>query len=250
MLLIGLAITVAFTASLATSLGIGDLDLDFWWELALLVVVMLLGHWLEMKAIGAGPGRARRARRVASRQRRARGRRRQRGGGADRGAAHSGDVVLVRSGARVPADGAIVDGAAEIDESMITGESRPVAKSVGRSRRRRHRRDRLRDPRARRRGRVPTPHSPGIERLVADAQASRRRARRCSPTAPRRCCSTSPPASAVVTFVVWMAVGDANAAVENTVTVLVIACPHALGLAIPLVDRAVAPRWPRTPGSW
>ena len=56
MLLIGLAITVAFSASLATSLGVGDLDLDFWWELALLVVIMLLGHWLEMKAIGQAQG--------------------------------------------------------------------------------------------------------------------------------------------------------------------------------------------------
>ena len=126
MLLIGLAITVAFTASLATSLGIGDLDLDFWWELALLVVVMLLGHWLEMKAIDQAQGALDAlaallpdtAERVTD------------GGGVEPvplDALHLGDVVLVRSGARVPADGTIVDGAAEIDESMITGESRPVA---------------------------------------------------------------------------------------------------------------------------
>ena len=102
MLLIALAITVAFTASLATSLGVGNLDLDFWWELALLVVIMLLGHWLEMKAVGQAQGAldalAELLPDVAERIT----------GSAEvetvpLAELRRGDVVLVRSGARVPA---------------------------------------------------------------------------------------------------------------------------------------------------
>ncbi|MET0853409.1 MAG: heavy metal translocating P-type ATPase, partial [Microterricola sp.] len=137
MTLIAMAISVAFIASWATSLGLG-LELDFWWELALLIVIMLLGHWIEMRALGAASGALDAlaallpdtAERVD-------------GAGADgpvTGDAISevsiaelatGDVVLVRSGARVPADGVIVDGAAEVDESMITGESAAVPRSLG-----------------------------------------------------------------------------------------------------------------------
>ena len=124
--LIGLAITVAFGASAATELG--ALDLDFWWELAALIVVMLLGHWLEMRAVGQARGALDALAELPDR--------------AERidattietvpiGELEPGDLVLVRPGARVPVDGAIVDGAADIDESMITGESRPVAKGEG-----------------------------------------------------------------------------------------------------------------------
>jgi Cu2+-exporting ATPase len=232
MLLIGLAITVAFTASLATSLGIGNLDLDFWWELALLVVVMLLGHWLEMKAIGQAQGALAALAALLPDT-------------ADRVNADAttetvpldaltvSDVVLVRSGARVPADGVIVDGAAEIDESMITGESRAVPKQAG---------DRVVA------GTVVTDSGirvrvealgddtalAGIQRMVAEAQASKSRAQVLADRAAALLFYVAT-ASAIVTFVAWLAIGDASAAVENTVTVLVIACPHALGLAIPLV---------------
>src|SRR3954469_1966911 len=127
MLLISLAISVAFIASAATFLGL--FDLDFWWELALLVTIMLFGHWQEMRAIGQAQGALGalaallpdEAERVTA-------------AGTETiplGALRLGDVVLVRPGARVPADGVIVDGAAELDESMITGESRPVDKGVG-----------------------------------------------------------------------------------------------------------------------
>ncbi len=128
MLLIAMAITVAYIASMTTSLG--WFDLDFWWELGALISIMLLGHWQEMKALGQAqdalsalaallPDEAERI--------------------SDDGAIETvpsvalqpGEIVLVRSGGRVPADGAIVDGAAELDESMITGESRPVAKTTG-----------------------------------------------------------------------------------------------------------------------
>jgi len=232
MLLIGVAITVAFTASLATSLGIGDLDLDFWWELALLVLVMLLGHWVEMKALtqaqGALAALAALLPDIAERV------------GPDGGVEtvpldqlRVGDVVLVRSGSRVPADGVITDGAAEMDESMITGESKPVAKSAG---------DRVVG------GTVSTDSAirvrveaigadttvAGIQRLVADAQRSKSRAQLLADRAAALLFYVAA-ASAIVTFIVWLALGDADKAVEYTVTVLVIACPHALGLAIPLV---------------
>jgi Cu2+-exporting ATPase len=128
MLLVSMAITVAFIASLATSVGL--FDLDFWWELAALVTIMLLGHWQEMKAIGQAQGALAALSALLPDE-------------AERvdadGSAHAvalsdlavGDVVLVRSGARVPADGAVIEGSAELDESMITGEPIPVAPGVG-----------------------------------------------------------------------------------------------------------------------
>ena len=232
MLLIALAITVAFGASAATSLDIGGVDLDFWWELALLVVIMLLGHWLEMRALGQAssaldalaallPDSAERI-------------------GVD-GAVTSvelddlkpGDLVLVRSGGRVPADGTVLEGRAELDESMITGESRLVVKTDG---------DRVVA------GTVATDSAlrvridavgedtalAGIRRLVAQAQASRSRAQALADRAAALLFYFATAAGAI-TFIVWLVLGDPKQAVERTVTVLVIACPHALGLAIPLV---------------
>ena len=183
MLLIGLAITVAFTASLATSLHVSSFDLDFWWELALLIDVMLLGHWLEMKAIGQAQGALAalaallpdEAERVTE------------AGDVETvpiDALRPGDVVLVRSGARVPADGDIIDGEAEVDESMVTGESRPVPKSAGDRVDRGHRVDRFGDPRTRHRRwrrhgarRHPTPRrrSPNVAVARASARGPRRR---------------------------------------------------------------------------
>src|ERR687897_2037732 len=172
MLLISMAITVAYVASMATSLD--WFDLDFWWELAALVTIMLLGHWQEMKAIGQAQGAlAALAELLPDDAERV---------GPDGqveavplAELRPGDVVLVRSGARVPADGAIVEGAAELDESMITGESRPVPKGTG---------DRVVA------GTVSTDSAlrvrvdavgdetalAGIQRLVAEAQASSSRA--------------------------------------------------------------------------
>ena len=230
MLLIAMAISVAYGASLATSLG--ALDLEFWWELGALVSIMLLGHWLEMRAIGQARGALTALAELLPDE-------------ADRlgpgGAVETvpvaalvpGDLVLVRSGARVPADGRVVEGEAEFDESMVTGESRPVPRRPG---------DRVVA------GTVATDTSvrvrveavgeetalAGIQRLVAEAQASRSRAQ---VLADRFAALLFYVAAGTggVTFLAWSAGGDVEAGVVRTVTVLVIACPHALGLAIPLV---------------
>lgn len=232
MLLIAMAISVAFVASWVTTLGLGGFDLDFWWELALLVVVMLLGHWMEMRALGAAssaldalaallPDEAERV---------------------DASGATTtvpiaelavGDVVLVRAGGRVPADGEVTEGTAEFDESMITGESRAVSRSAG---------DRVVA------GTVATDTSvrvrvdalgedtalAGIQRLVAQAQDSSSRAQALADRAAALLFWFALGA-ALITAVVWSVLGSPDDAVVRTVTVLVIACPHALGLAIPLV---------------
>lgn len=230
MLLISMAITVAYAASTATSLG--WFGLDFWWELAALVTIMLLGHWQEMKAIGQARGAlAALAELIPDDAERVIG-----DGSIELVSPTDltvGDIVLVRSGGRLPADGEIIDGEAEIDESMITGESRPVPKRVGDSATA---------------GTVATDSSlrvrvtavgddtalAGIQRLVAEAQASASRAQLLADRFAALLFYVALVA-AVATMLVWSLLGDVDSAVVKTVTVLVIACPHALGLAIPLV---------------
>jgi Cu2+-exporting ATPase len=240
MLLIAMAITVAYVASMATSLD--AFDLDFWWELAALVTIMLLGHWQEMKALGqAQDALAALAALLPDEAERV---------GPD-GTVESvaiddlqpGDVVLVRSGARVPADGEIIEGSAELDESMITGESKPVAKDTG---------DRVVA------GTVSTDSAirvrvdavgeetalAGIQRLVAEAQSSQSRAQVLADRAAALLFYVATGAAAI-TGVVWVLLGDTDEAVTRVVTVLVISCPHALGLAIPLttsISSALAAR--------
>jgi Cu2+-exporting ATPase len=229
MLLIGMAITVAFAASMATELG--WFTVEVWWELALLIVIMLLGHWQEMRAIGQASGALAalaellpdEAERVTD-------------SGVETiwiGDLTVGDVVLVRSGARVPADGTIVEGAAELDESMVTGESRPVARgegdrvvaaTVATDSAIRVRVDAVGDDTA----------LAGIQRLVAEAQGSRSRAQALADRAAALLFYVAV-AAATVTVLAWAAVGRPATAVTSAVTVLIIACPHALGLAIPLV---------------
>lgn len=231
MLLIALAITVAFIASMGASLGLLDHQLDFWWELALLIVIMLLGHWIEMRSLAQTtsaldslaallPDTAERV------------------DGDDvvpvsPAELQRGDVVVVRPGGRVPADGTIVSGSASMDESMITGESRTVRRSDG---------DQVVA------GTVATDSGlrvqvtavgedtalAGIGRLVADAQNSTSRAQRIADTAAGWLFWFALGA-AIITAAVWTLVGMPDDAVIRTITVLVIACPHALGLAIPLV---------------
>ena len=231
MLLVAMAITVAFVASAATTLG--WFDLEFWWELAALVTIMLLGHWQEMKALGqAGDALAALAALLPDEAERLDADGRPEVFPMDDLVVD--DVVLVRSGRAGSRRRDVVDGAAEIDESMITGESRPVPRGVG---------DRIvagtvatdsapAGP-GRRRGRRDRPRraSSGSSRRPSGPAAGPR----CWPTGPPRSSSTSRPAAAVVTFVAWTAFDSVDEAVVRTVTVLVISCPHALGLAIPLV---------------
>jgi P-type Cu2+ transporter len=229
MLLIGLAITVAFVASIATEFG--AFELDFWWELAALIAIMLLGHWQEMKAIGQASSALEalaqllpdEAERVTD-------------GSVETvplSELERGDVVLVRPGGRVPADGHVIEGSADVDESMLTGESRPVSKTVE---------DRVTA------GTVATDSAlrievdavgadtalAGIQRLVEQAQSSHSRAQALADRAAAFLFYVAT-AAGLVTYVVWTGLGEPRSAVEQTVTVLVIACPHALGLAIPLV---------------
>ncbi|WP_446740417.1 heavy metal translocating P-type ATPase [Nesterenkonia sp. AY15] len=231
MLLIGLAITVAFIASWGATLGILDHELNFWWELALLVVIMLLGHWIEMRSLAQTtsaldslaallPDEAEKVQgddvvKVAP------------------AALAVGDVVIVRPGSSVPADGRIIDGSASMDESMVTGESKPVRRGTS---------EHVVA------GTVATDSGlrvevaaigedtalAGIQKLVADAQASSSRAQRIADRAAGWLFWFALGA-AVLTALSWAALGMPEAAVVRTITVLVIACPHALGLAIPLV---------------
>ena len=230
MLLIAMAITVAYVASLATSLGL--FDTEIWWELALLIAVMLLGHWVEMRAVGQASGALEalaemmpdEAERVTD------------DGGTETvkiTELEVGDVVLVRPGARVPADGEIVEGAADVDESMITGESTPVSRGEG---------DRVVA------ATVVADSSlrvevdaigddttlAGIQRMVEQAQESKSRTQRLADRAAALLFYVAVVAAAI-TAVVWVLFGQPDFALNRSVTVLVIACPHALGLAIPLV---------------
>lgn len=231
MLLIGLAITVAFVASWGATLGLLDHQLDFWWELALLIVIMLLGHWLEMRSLAQTTSALDSlAALLPDEAERVDGDRTVSVAPAD---LRVGDVVVVRPGGSVPADGRIVDGRADMDESMITGESRPVARSVG---------DAVTA------GTVATDSGlrvevtatgddtaiAGIRRLVAEAQSSTSRAQRLADRAAGWLFWFALGAAAI-TAIVWTAFGLPDEAVVRTITVLVIACPHALGLAIPLV---------------
>ena len=229
MTLISLAIIVAFGTSLAATFGL--FEVEVWWELASLITIMVLGHWLEMRAISQARGALTAlaallpdtAERVT---------------GADvrtvpLSELHVGDVVLVRPGARVPADGAVVEGAAEVDESMITGESKAVSKEPGTTviagtvtggGSLRVRVTAVGEPTA----------LSGIMRLVAAAQASSSRTQVLADRAAAILFYVAVAAGAI-TFIYWWVAGDTQHALIRTATVLIIACPHALGLAIPLV---------------
>src|ERR1700688_3791331 len=127
MTLISLAIIVAFGTSLAATFGL--FEVDVWWELASLITIMVLGHWLEMRAVSQARGALNAlaallpdtAERINGTDTRS----------VPLSELRVGDIVLVRPGARVPADGTVVDGSADVDESMITGESKTIPKVAG-----------------------------------------------------------------------------------------------------------------------
>jgi P-type Cu2+ transporter len=229
MTLISLGITVAFGTSLVATFG--GFEVEVWWELATLITIMLLGHWLEMRAISQARGALNAlaallpdtAERVS--------------GGDIQTVPTSqlqmADIVLVRPGTRVPADGEVVEGTADVDESMVTGESRTVSKAPGSMVIA---------------GTVASGGSlrvritavgeqtalSGIMRLVAAAQASGSRTQALADRAAAMLFYVAV-VSAAITMAYWWLSGDKVHALIRTATVLIIACPHALGLAIPLV---------------
>jgi Cu2+-exporting ATPase len=229
MTLISLAIITAYVYSVATQFFItGD---GFFWELATLVTIMLLGHWLEMASVAKAenaldaiskllPDKAERLvngkpQQVLVSQLKV------------------GDLVLIRPGASIPVDGVIVDGSSSVDEAAITGESKPVSKSVN---------DEVVAGTGNQDGSLAVKVTKlgqdtalaGIMRLVAEAQSSKSNVQVLADKAAFYLTITAIVTS-IATFIFWLIVKDANFALERSVTVLIIACPHALGLAIPLV---------------
>ncbi len=230
MTLVAVATTVAYVYSLATSLGLpGE---PFYWEFATLVVVMLLGHWIEMRAVQ----RASRALEHLASLLPPTAHRMADGEVEDVpvDALREGDVVLVRPGEQVPADGVVVEGASSVNEAFLTGESRPVVKEPGAEvvAGSVNGEGALR-VRVLRTGEQTTLSQ--IARLVQEAQAARSRYQALADRVAAWLVYAAV-GTGSATLVAWLAArADPAFAVERAVTVLVIACPHALGLAIPLV---------------
>lgn len=231
MTLISLAISVAFIFSWMVQLGFIQAD-AIWWELATLVTIMLLGHWIEMRSISQAQGALQELAKLlpdtATRI-------------TDQGEEkvplselREGDIVLVRPGESVPADGLIQKGTSDLNEAMITGESRPVRKQEG---------DEViaatingeGSLRIQVTGTGEKTKLSGIMRLVAEAQTSKSRAQHLADRAARILTEVAIVAGAL-TLVIWQFIGASiDFSIIRVVTVLVIACPHALGLAVPLV---------------
>ena len=230
MTLIGIGISVAYFYSTATVFGLEGMD--FFWELATLIVVMLLGHWIEMKSVlGASkalellvsmmPAEAHVIRngemvkvRIEELQK--------------------GDVILVRPGEKVPADGLVEEGESYLNESMLTGESKPVQKVKG---------EKVIGGSINGNGsiKVRVEHTgeesylKKVINLVQDAQKTKSATQHLADRAAKWLAYTALTAG-FVTLAVWLFIGaELDFALERMVTVMVISCPHALGLAIPLV---------------
>jgi len=231
MTLVAVAISVAYFYSTATVLGVQGMP--FFWELATLIDIMLLGHWIEMRSVGE----ASRALESLARLMPSQAHRRAPDGSTTDvplKELQSGDIVLVRPGEKVPADGDVLEGSSSVDESMLTGESVPVTKSVG---------SEIIGGAVNGEGAlVVTVRRTGAESflsqvidLVREAQESKSKTQDLADRAAMWLTLVALGGGAT-TFVVWMALGQhLSYAMERAVTVMVIACPHALGLAIPLV---------------
>lgn len=233
MTLISLAIVVSLGYSLAVTLGLPGMD--FWWELATLITIMLLGHWIEMSAIsGAQNALGELAKLIPDEAEIVHG-------------DHTmtvavsslalGDHVMVRPGARIPVDGHVIEGESDVDEALLTGESAAVEKAEGASvvagsingtGSLTVRVDKVGGDTA----------LAGVMRMVADAQASKSGVQVLADRAAAWLFYIAI-AAALITLVVWLLLrpDEPNFVLERVVTVLIIACPHALGLAIPLVAQ-------------
>ena len=229
MTLIALAITVAFVYSLAVSFGLQGMP--FYWELATLIDIMLLGHWIEMASVqGASKALQELSELVPTNAHRFSNGRVE---DVPVGEIHAEDVILIRPGEQVPNDGIVIEGNTNINESFLTGESRPVPKHEG---------DEVVAGSVNGEGSVKVKVSRTgdqttinqMMRLVEEAQGSRSR---YQVLADRTAywLTLIAIAAGTLTFIVWISLSDLVFTINRTVTVLVITCPHALGLAIPLV---------------
>lgn len=230
MTLISLAICAAYLYSLFSFFG--NIGHDLWWELSTLITIMLLGHWLEMKAVQGAEGTLKElAKLLPDKTEIIRAGRTETILVTD---LHVDDIVLVGPGGKIPADGIVVDGRSEVNEAMITGESRPISKNIsssviagtinG---------DGILKVRVAKMGEQT--FLAGVMRLVAEAQMSKSRLQLLSDRAAFYLTIIAVVAGST-TFAVWYFVGrDIVFSVERLVSVLVVACPHALGLAVPLV---------------
>ncbi len=230
MFLIGFAITVAYVYSAAIVFGLQGMD--FFWELATLILIMLLGHWIEMKSIAGASRELELLVKLMP---------------ADAHMIHGehimdvktdslkgGDLILVKPGEKVSADGIITDGQSYLNESMLTGESKPVLKIKG---------DKVIAGAINGNGALKISVTHGakdsylsqVVKLVRDAQNSKSNTQLLADKAARWLTIVAI-VSGVATFLAWYLSGQTLAfAMERMVTVIVICCPHALGLAVPLV---------------
>lgn len=229
MTLIALAITVAFVYSLAVSFGLQGKP--FYWELATLIDIMLLGHWVEMASVQGASKALESLKELVPAQ------------------AHllrngkiedisvteikADDTILIRPGEQIPNDGEVIEGATEVDEAFLTGESRPIPKQEG---------DEVVAGSVNNAGSIKVRVTrtgdettlSQIMRLVEEAQNSRSRYQALADRV-AYWLTLIAIAAGTLTFIVWLSISDLLFAINRTVTVLVITCPHALGLAIPLV---------------
>jgi Cu2+-exporting ATPase len=231
MTLISLAITVAFVFSWVVQLGLIAAT-ALWWELATLVTIMLLGHWIEMRSISQAQGALKAlAKLLPDTATRLQGDQEEQVAITD---LEAGDLVLVRPGGGIPADGVVKRGSSRVNEAMLTGESRPVQKDEGA--------EVIAGTingegslRIEVTGTGDKTRLSGIMRLVGDAQQSKSRAQALADRAAQWLTIVAI-VSAVITFVAWQMLDEPiDYSIVRMVTVLVIACPHALGLAVPLV---------------
>lgn len=230
MTLVGFAISVAYIYSTATVFGLKGMD--FFWELATLILIMLLGHWIEMKSIaGASKELELLVQMMPD----------------DAHLVHGdhimdvktetlkeNDVILIKPGEKVAADGIIIDGESYLNESMLTGESKPVEKTKG---------DKVIAGSVNGNGAIKITVAHGAKdsylsqviKLVQDAQKSKSKTQLIADKAARWLTLIAIVAG-IATFLIWYLSGkDLAFSVERMVTVIVICCPHALGLAVPLV---------------
>lgn len=231
MMLIALAISVAYFYSVGIILGLGE-GHDFFWELATLIDIMLLGHWIEMKSImGASNALQELVKLLPSIAHRIDDEKIEDIAVSE---LQTGDVILIKPGEQVPVDGKIIKGATTVDESMLTGESLPIEKKMD---------DNVIAGSINQEGSLTvetkntgeSTYLSKVIELVSEAQASKSKTQNLANRAAKILFYVAVFAG-VLTFIIWLALGyPLSIAIERMVTVMVISCPHALGLAAPLV---------------